>query len=110
MLDNQQSQRKLLTPHQRKQAFELHATGMSYRQIARELGYKSDSTIRALFVPKKPKPVAPTLPAKKTKPKTPSVLVHRVITSSTSVPMMKRRRQIGVGDAGSGEMKINVLD
>src|SRR5258705_13731238 len=91
MLDNQQSQRKLLTPHQRKQAFELHATGMSYRQIARELGYKSDSTIRALFVPKKPKPVAATLPAKKTKPKTPSVLIHRVRASSTSSVPIRRR-------------------
>jgi len=92
VLDNNQSQRKTLTPHQRAQAIELHATGMSIRKIACELGCKSDSTIRKLFIPpKKPKPVvAPTLPAKKTKPKTPSVLVHHIITSSTSVPMRRR--------------------
>ena len=89
MRDNQASQRKPLTDYHRQQAFELHATGMSYRKIARALGYKSDSTIRALFVPKKPKPIATTLPAKpKLKSsKTPSVLHH-----VRSVPMLRRRQ------------------
>jgi transposase-like protein len=79
-----------LTQDQRAQAFELHASGMSYHKIARELGC-SDSTVRQLFKPrKKPKPVATTMPAKiKPKPKTPSVLIHHVRTSS-SVPMRRR--------------------
>jgi transposase len=81
-----------LTDHQRRQAFELHATGMSYRKIARQLGCKSDSTIRLLFVPKKP--IAPTTPRKMSpkqkSPVTKSVLVFHVRTSSTSVPMRRR--------------------
>jgi hypothetical protein len=83
-----------LTDHQKQQARQMHTTGMSYRAIAREIGCPSDSTVRALFVVKKKrKPVAATIPAKpkiKPKPKTPSVLIHRVRFSSTSVPMRRR--------------------
>jgi transposase len=83
----------LMSDQQRRQAIELHASGMSYRKIARELGCKSDSTIRMLFIPKKPKPIPTTprkMPAKQKSPVTKSVLVHRVRFSSTSVPMRPR--------------------
>jgi hypothetical protein len=81
-----------LTDHQRRQAFELHVNGMSYRKIARELGCPSDSTIRALFIPRKPKPIETTPrkpPAKQKSPVTKSVLVYHVRISS-SVPMRRR--------------------
>jgi hypothetical protein len=81
MLDKHQSQRKPLTPHQERQAIEMHEAGMSNKAIAHKLGYGSDLIIRQLFMPKKPKPI---------KSKTPSVLVHHVITSSTSVPIKRR--------------------
>jgi hypothetical protein len=77
MFDNQQSQRKPLTDYQARQAIELHASGMSNKAIARQLG-SSDLIIRRLFVPKKSKPIAN---------KTPPVL-HHVRTSS--VPMHRR--------------------
>lgn len=81
-----------LTQDQRAQAIEFHEAGMSYRKIARQLGCKSDATIRMLFVAKKPKPIATTprkVPAKQKPPVTKSVLVYHVRTSS-SVPMRRR--------------------
>jgi hypothetical protein len=86
-------QHMALTDLQRRQTIELHASGMSYRKIARELGCPSDSTIRMLFIPKKPKPIPITprkIPAKQKTPVTKSVLVYHVRTSSTSVPMRRR--------------------
>jgi hypothetical protein len=82
-----------LTEHQKQQAREMHSAGMSYRAIARQLRCPSDSTVRALFIPKKSKPIPTTprkLPPPPKPPVTKSVLVHHVRTSSTSVPMRRR--------------------
>jgi hypothetical protein len=91
---NQGGHYMALTQDQRRKAIELHAAGgMSYRRIAREVGCSCDGTIRAMFVPKKPKPIPTTprkMPAKQKFPVTKSVLVYHVRTSSTSVPMRCR--------------------